>query len=231
MPEMIAENLKSVTDRIAKCCENIGRSPDSVQLVAVTKEASLNEIKEAIALGISIVGENRVQDAVAKHRAVGDKVEWHLVGHLQTNKVRDAVRIFSLIHSVDSLRLAEAINKEAARIGKRQSVLIQVNTSGEESKFGISPGELIAFLKEAVLFHGIRINGLMTIAPETGEPEVTRPFFRSLRELLFKTRPIVEGISEGVRYSTLSMGMTNDFEIAIEEGATLVRVGRAIFSV
>jgi hypothetical protein len=129
---MIADNLKSVTERIAKRCEGIGASPGSVQLVAVTKQASVAEMEEAICAGASIFGENRVQDALVKHRVIGGKAEWHLIGHLQTNKVKDAVNIFSLIHSVDSLKLAQAIDKEAFRIGKRQRILIQVNTSGEE---------------------------------------------------------------------------------------------------
>jgi pyridoxal phosphate enzyme (YggS family) len=229
MPEMVSENLKSLTDRITKCCEKVGRLAESVRLVAVTKEVSAGEMEEAIAWGVSIVGENRVQDAIAKHRILGDRVEWHLVGHLQTNKVKDAVKIFSLIHSVDSLKLANAVNEEAARIGKHQPILVQVNTSGERSKFGISPTELTGFLKEAVLYPNIGIHGLMTIAPEVEDPEIARPFFRSLKDLLIKTRPIVEGISEGTKYSILSMGMTNDFETAIEEGANMVRIGRAIF--
>lgn len=226
---MIADNLKSVTERIAKCCEKIGRPPDSVKLIAVTKEASIGQMNEAMASGASRFGENRVQDALIKYKAIGDKAEWHLVGHLQTNKVKDAVRIFSLIHSVDSLKLAQAIDKEAAKIGKCQSILIQVNTSGEESKFGISPEETPDLLKEASLYPNISIEGLMTIAPEAGDPETVRPHFKALRELLDKTGSIMKGRSGKAGYSALSMGMTNDFEIAIEEGSNMVRIGRAIF--
>lgn len=229
MPEMIADNLKFITERIAKCCERVGRPPVSVKLVAVTKEASIRQMNEAMASGASSFGENRVQDALVKYGTIGGKVEWHLIGHLQTNKVKDAVRIFSLIHSVDSLKLAQAIDKEAAKLGKRQSILIQINISGEESKFGISPGETIDFLKEASLYPDISIEGLMTIVPEVRDPEVVRPYFRALRELLDKTSPIIKNLSNGTRYSTLSMGMTNDFEIAIEEGSNMVRIGRAIF--
>ena len=229
MPEMIADNLKSVTGRIAKCCEQIGRQVDSVNLIAVSKEASISQMEEALGAGATAFGENRVQDAVIKHRAIGDRAEWHMIGHLQTNKARDAVKIFSLIHSVDSIKLAKEIDKEAARIGKRQSILIEVNVSGEKSKFGISPDEAIGFLKEAVLYHNINIRGLMTIAPEAQDAESVRPYFKALRELLAKTRPIVEGISDGTDFSILSMGMTNDFEVAIEEGATEVRIGTALY--
>lgn len=229
MPEMIADNLKFVTERIARCCEKAGRSPGGVKLVAVTKEASISQMNEAMASGASSFGENRVQGALIKHRAIGSKAEWHLIGHLQTNKVKDAVRIFSLIHSVDSLKLTQTIDKEAAKLGKRQSILIQINTSGEESKFGISPGETIDFLKEASLYPNIIIEGLMTIAPEVRDPEAVRPYFRALRELLDETSPIAKDLSDKARYSTLSMGMTNDFEIAIEEGSNMVRIGRAIF--
>lgn len=224
MPEMIAENLKSVTERIARCCEKIGRSPDSVRLVVVTKTASVAEMEEAAGAGASVFGENRVQDALVKHRAIRDKVEWHLIGHLQTNKVKDAVGIFSLIHSVDSVRLARAIDSEAAKLGKCQDILIQVNTSGEDSKFGIAPGELPGFLKEISAYPNIRVRGLMTIAPEVDDPETARPYFRALRELLTGSGSGAAG------YSMLSMGMTNDFETAIEEGSNLVRVGRAIFN-
>lgn len=226
---MIADNLKFVTKRIAKCCEKAGRPLDSVKLIAVTKEASISQMNEAVEAGVSSFGENRVQDALIKHRVIGNGVEWHLIGHLQTNKVKDAVRIFSLIHSVDSLKLAQTIDKEAARIGKRQNILIQVNTSGEGSKFGISPEETIGFLKEASLYPNINIRGLMTIAPEVSATETVRPYFRALRELLNKTSPIIKSRSDETEYSTLSMGMTNDFEIAIEEGSNMVRIGRAIF--
>src|SRR3989338_2683059 len=135
---MIADNLKAVRQRIATCCERIDRPPADITLVCVTKEAGIEEIEEAVRSGVKDLGENRVQDAHLKYKAIGDKVRWHLVGHLQTNKVRDAVKIFSLIHSVDSLRLVEAIDKEAKKINKIQDILIQVNTSGQKTKFGIS---------------------------------------------------------------------------------------------
>jgi pyridoxal phosphate enzyme (YggS family) len=181
---------------------------------------------ELIACGVFDIGENRVQEAALKHGVIGDKAVWHLVGHLQTNKVADAVRIFSLIHSVDSLKLAAEISKEAKKIGKTQHILIQVNVSAEASKFGVAAETLPEIFKEMALYPNITIDGLMTIAPEVKDPEEARPCFRRLRELR-------DGIRD-LRLTTydlqLSMGMTNDFEVAIEEGATIVRVGRAIFN-
>ena len=221
---MIADNLKDVTLRISKSCEKAGRSQSSVKLICVTKEADVGNIEEALALGVTDIGENRVQDAVIKHRAIGNRVKWHLIGHLQTNKTRDAVRIFSLIHSVDSVRLAQEIQKCAQKLGKRQDVLIEVNTSGEESKFGIAPGDVSKFFKEVLLYPNINILGLMTIAPEVKNPEEVRPYFRKLRELRDELNTI-----HNTQYTMLSMGMTNDFEAAIEEGTTMVRIGRAIF--
>ncbi len=207
-------------------CEKCGRPAESVQLVCVTKEATPEQMQEASDAGVAIFGENRVQDAVIKYRAIGDAAAWHLVGHLQTNKVKDAVRIFSLIHSVDSLRLAEAIDKEAGKIGKIQDILIQVNTSGEKTKFGIAAEALTGLiLKITALCRNINMKGLMTIAPETGAPESVRPCFRELRELRDSVNTILNK-----NYTILSMGMTGDFEAAIMEGSTMVRIGRAIFN-
>lgn len=218
---MVADNLKNVTLRMSRCCEKAGRPPSSVKLICVTKTAGIDQICEAISCGCRDIGENRVQDAIVKHRAIGDKAVWHLIGHLQTNKVKDAVRIFSLIHSIDSIHLAKEISKEAGKISKTQDILIQVNTSGEESKFGLAPGEVTSFFNEVSLYPNINILGLMTIAPEVDDPETVRPYFRRLRE-------IRDGVSR--KLQILSMGMTNDFEVAIEEGSTMVRIGRAIFS-
>jgi PLP dependent protein len=222
---IIAENIKAVTQRISRSCEKSGRPADAVKLVCVTKEADLQKIEEVLALGVKDIGENRVQDALVKYKAIGNRATWHLIGHLQTNKVRDAVGIASLIHSVDSLRLAEVIDKEAKRIGKIQDVLIQVNTSGQVSKFGISRDEAIPFFKKAVLYPNINIMGLMTMAPEVEDPQDARPCFRMLREL----RDELQGLKLKAYNLQLSMGMTNDFEVAIEEGSTMVRIGRAIF--
>ena len=222
---MISDNLKAVMQRIAKCCESSGRPPDAVKLVSVTKEAEIEDIQTAILAGVTDIGENRVQDALFKHKAIGDRVTWHLIGHLQTNKVKDAVKIFSLIHSVDSVRIAEAIDKEAGKIGKVQDTLLQVNISGESTKFGVRPEDADDILEEITLYDNINIKGFMTIAPEAGDPESVRKYFRALRELRDRV-----STDRGADYGVLSMGMTGDFEVAVEEGSTIVRVGRAIFN-
>ncbi len=222
---MISENLKAVTQRISRSCEKSGRPADSVKLVCVTKGVGLPEIEEVLALGIKDIGENRVQDALVKYKAIGDKAVWHIIGHLQTNKVRDAVGISSLIHSVESFRLAAAIDREAKRLDKVQDILVQVNTSGEESKFGISEHEAGPFFEKAASYSNINILGLMTMAPEVVDPEEARPCFCRLRRLRDELQKLKLST---VKYK-LSMGMTNDFEVAIEEGSDMVRVGRAIF--
>ena len=216
---MIPDNIKSVTQRIAKCCERSGRAAGDVKLICVTKEASIGQAEEALGCGVTDLGENRVRELADKYRAIGDRAAWHLIGHLQTNKVKDAVRIASLIHSVDSIRLAKAVDAEAKKINKAQEVLVQVNTSGESSKFGLRPAEVPGFLKEVSLYTNINIKGFMTMAPESEDPELARPAFRALRELRDRTCGAF----------LLSMGMSNDFEVAIEEGSDMVRVGRAIF--
>ena len=218
---MIDDNLKSVRQRIATCCERSGRSIDEVKLIAVTKEASTEDADMVLSLGVKDIGENRVQDAAIKYGAIGERASWHMIGHLQTNKVKDAVRIFSLIHSVDSVRLAEVINKEASKIGKAQDILVQVNVSGEASKSGVEPDQAAELIKKISACKNVRVRGLMTIAPESEDPESSRPYFKVLSELQDR----IGGLPE------LSIGMTGDFEVAIEEGATMVRVGRAIFSV
>ncbi len=223
---MIPDNLKSVRQRIAKCCEKSGRLPGDIRLICVTKEAGIPQIEESLGLGVKDLGENRVQDLVAKYKVIGDRATWHLIGHLQTNKARDAVKIASLIHSVDSVRLAKEIDKESGKIGKVQDCLVQVNVSGEESKFGIAPEAAVDFIKEISLYPNISIKGFMTIAPEVDDPEKVRPCFSKLRELRDEINR-VQG--SGFRVQDLSMGMTNDFEVAIEEGADMVRIGRAIF--
>lgn len=223
---MVAENLESLRQRIARSCEKVGRPLEDIKLVCVTKEAVIDDIKEVLRLGVNDLGESRVQDATLKHRVIGDKPYWHLVGHLQTNKVRDAVKIFSLIQSVDSVRLASEIDKEARRIGKVQEILIQVNTSKEKTKFGSAPDKVLEILKEISLYDDIRVKGLMTIAPEVDDPEKVRPYFRILRELRDKVNAVR---STPYALRILSMGMSKDFEVAIEEGSNMVRIGRAIF--
>ena len=223
---MIAENVQFVTQRIARSCEKAGRPPQEIKIVCVTKAASIGQIEEVLSLGMRSLGENRVQDAIAKHAVLGSRAEWHLIGHLQTNKAKDAVRIFSLIHSVDSIRLAKEIDKEAGKIGKAQDILIQVNMSGETSKFGIEPGALEGFVKEVTLYPNISIKGLMAIAPEAEDPETVRPYFKALRGLRDRLNQTLNADHQPL---ILSMGMTGDFEIAVQEGSNMVRIGRAIF--
>lgn len=223
---MVSDNLKDVTLRIARCCEKAGRVPGDVCLICVTKEATVEAVREVVASGARILGENRVQSAVAKYHIIGDEVSWHLIGHLQTNKAKEAVRIFSLIHSVDSLRLAQTLDKEAGKLGKVQDVLVQVNVAGESTKFGVPPREAAALVKEIAGYHHLKVQGLMTIAPLSDDPEGARMYFRDLREL----RDEMNGKNTaGYGLKHLSMGMTDDFEVAIEEGSTMVRIGRAIF--
>lgn len=226
--KMIRENLDFVTQKIQKACEKSGRSPDEVRLVCVTKEVGVPEAEELLALGAKDLGENRVQELVLKHSSIGDRATWHLIGHLQTNKVKEAVKIAALIHSVDSERLAKEIDKEAKKLGKVQDILIQVNVSGEESKFGIRPEDVEGLIKNIVLYPNINITGFMTMAPEFEDAEAARPCFRKLREL--KEEICRRGTAcRPPTKCLLSMGMSNDFEVAIEEGANIIRVGRSIF--
>jgi len=229
---MIKENVSSIRQRILRVCSKINQDAGKITIIAVSKGRALEQIREAIEAGISDIGENRVQEAISKYNELYAKrytlnaIEWHMVGHLQANKVKDAVRIFDLIQSVDSVRLAEEIDKQADKINKIQDILIEIKTSPEESKFGLKPDEVPGVIKEIAKLKNINIKGLMTIAPIVDNPEKTRPYFKMLRELYDQINR-VSGI--GYRVSTLSMGMTDDFEIALEEGSNMVRLGRAIF--
>jgi pyridoxal phosphate enzyme (YggS family) len=222
----IAENLKTVMDRIAAAAKRAGRDPSSVRLVVVTKTVDADRVREAVTTGALVLGENRVQEAKEKIEKLGRVAHWHLIGRLQTNKAKYAVRLFELIHSVDSVELARELDRQAAKIGKVQDVLIEVSLAGEASKAGVPAADAAALVREAAKLKNISIHGLMTIPPFLDNPEDVRPYFRRLREL-------AAGISQehipGVSMQELSMGMSNDFEAAIEEGATLVRVGTAIF--
>ncbi|MFH1198629.1 MAG: YggS family pyridoxal phosphate-dependent enzyme [Candidatus Omnitrophota bacterium] len=235
---MIKDNIEQIRWRIDGLCAKVGRNPKEITLVAVTKNRPVEQIEEAIDAGITDIGENKVQEALLKFGlrstvyGLRSSINFHMVGHLQTNKVKDAVRIFDLIHSVDSLHLAEEINKQAGKINKIQDVLLEIKTSPEATKFGILPEDVIEIFNSVGSgrdrsLHNIKVRGLMTIAPLVDEPEKARPYFRMLRELRDKlgrerSRPFPT-------LSILSMGMTDDFEVAIEEGATMVRIGRAIF--
>ena len=222
----IAENITSVKERIEKAAEKVGRDPSEIALVAVAKGVEVERITEAIDGGVSIIGENKIQEALPKVKAMGGSVTWHMVGHLQRNKAKEAVRIFDLIHSLDSLRLAEEIHSRALTAGMIRDVLVQVNTSQEETKFGLEPGQILDFLKDISSFKGLSVRGLMTIGAFLPDPEEVRPCFRKLRELRDR---IIEANIPNIEMEYLSMGMTSDFEVAIEEGANMVRIGTAIF--
>ncbi len=222
----IADNLARLEERIASSAERAGVSPESIRLVAVTKVTPVAAILEAIEAGITAIGENRVQEALSKFPEVGRGVEWHLVGHLQSNKAARAVELFDLIHSVDSLKIARALSRNAAECGRDVNILIQVNTSGEETKFGIPPQDAVPLVEDISRLSGIHVKGLMTIGPFRPDPEEARPSFHTVRKLAEKITSL--GI-EGVDMRWLSMGMSGDFEVAIEEGANLIRVGTAMF--
>ncbi len=220
----LAENLSSVRNRIAAACERAGRNPDSVTLLAVSKTHPPEIVSEAARLGLTLFGENKVQEAKAKIPLCPGRLRWHMLGHLQSNKCRDAVELFAMIQSVDSLHLAEEINKRADQASKRMPILLEINAGGEASKFGYRPEQLLADLPRINQMSRLEIQGLMTIPPWASNPEKVRPMFRQLRELKIKCENIL-----GAPLPHLSMGMSGDFEVAIEEGATIVRIGTALF--
>ena len=222
----IAENLKKVNDRIASAAKRAGRDPSAITLVAVTKTVDVQRVREALAAGALIFGENRVQEAREKIDILGHVAYWHLIGHLQTNKAKYAVRLFKLIHSVDTIELAREIDKQAAKFGKVQNVLIEVNIAGEASKAGMTVKEAPARVREAAKLKNIIIQGLMTMPPYSEDPEESRPYFCVLREL---SQSIAKENIPNVSMRELSMGMSGDFEVAIEEGATIIRIGTALF--
>lgn len=223
----IADNLQSVQERIACAAERVGRDPQDVSLVAVTKTRTQDEILAAVEAGAIDLGENYAQEMVEKAEALADRsVRWHAIGHLQTNKVRQIAGFISLIHSVDSLRLGREIAGRAEQAERELPFLLQVNVSGEDSKFGVGEDEAFALASELEKLEHSRLVGLMTMPPWCEDPEQNRPYFVRLRRLA--ERLVESGIDAGsMRH--LSMGMTCDFEVAVEEGATVVRVGSAIF--
>ena len=220
----LAANLNAVHQRITAACERAGRDPASVTLLAVSKGQSRQAIQELANLGQTLFGENRVQEARIKIGQCPNNLRWHLIGHLQSNKCRDAVHFFSMIQSVDSLALAQEIDAWAGKSAKTMPILLEVNVAGEATKFGFRPEQLLAELATINALRKIEIHGLMTMAPWTPEPEKVRPIFRQLRELKQRCDDIL-----GAPLPVLSMGMTGDFDIAIEEGATLIRIGTALF--
>lgn len=225
--ELVQKNLEDVRRRMAAACLRRGRPQDSVTLVAVTKTVDAAAARALYDLGVRDFGENRIQQAEEKIAALsGLDIRWHMIGHLQRNKARDVVQRFAMIHSVDSLRIAEAIAEQARKRQTVARVLIQVNVSGEETKSGIASEEAGGMARDVARLDGLRLEGLMTMAPFCEDPEDCRPCFRRLREL--RDEIAAAGI-EGAEMKHLSMGMTNDFEVAIEEGADLIRVGSALF--
>jgi pyridoxal phosphate enzyme (YggS family) len=220
----IAQNLEEVRAAIAVAAHRAGRDPAAVRLVAVSKTVDLERIRAAIEAGQDLFGENYLQEAKAKIDALGRQVSWHLVGHLQTKKAKGAVELFDLIHSVDRVKLARALEAAAVRLGKVQDVLIQVNQGGEETKSGVAPEAAPELLREIARLPHLRVVGLMTMPPWFSDPEAVRPYFRDLRELRERLRD-----QSGLPLPELSMGMSGDYAAAVEEGATLVRVGTAIF--
>jgi len=221
----IRENLRRVQEEAAAAARRAGRLPGEVQLVAVTKTVPPERIKEALAAGVTACGENRVQELLVKQPLLPPGVQWHLIGHLQTNKVKSVIGRVALIHSLDSLHLAREIGRRSLERGWTAQALVQVNVAGEPTKYGLAPAEVADFLAECLSIEGLRIRGLMTIAPLVPRAEEVRPVFRALRLLAEKIRGDIPGVS----MDFLSMGMTNDFTVAIEEGASIIRVGTAIF--
>jgi len=220
----LSENFEKIQHRIRITCERAGRAPNSVTLLAVTKSQPPEVVQAAADCGQVLFGENRVQEAKAKIPLCPGKLRWHFIGHLQSNKCRDAVELFEMIQGVDSLSLAREISRRAGQAGKTMPVLLEANVAGEAGKFGYAPEKLLAELEEINRLPRIEIHGLMTVPPYVADPEKARPHFRRLRELKGKCEQIL-----GIPLPHLSMGMSGDFEVAIAEGATLVRLGTALF--
>ena len=223
---MVAENLAQVQKNIEESCGNVNRDPGEVTLIAVSKTKPVEMLREAYDAGARVFGENKVQEIVDKYDHMPSDVKWHMIGHLQRNKVKYIVDKVAMIHSVDSFRLAETIEKEAAKKNVTVPILIEVNVAQEESKYGLKPEEVLPFIEEIADFSHIQIKGLMTIAPYVENAEENREIFRELKKL---SVDIAAKNINNVTMSVLSMGMTGDYMVAIEEGATMVRVGTGIF--
>lgn len=223
---MIVENIEHVRENIEKACKKAGRSVDEVTLIAVSKTKPYTDIEEALKSGTLDYGENKVQEMCEKYEILPKNIRWHMIGHLQRNKVKYLVGKTELIHSVDSIRLAEQIEKEYAKKGETANILIEVNMAQEESKLGITSQETEELIRKISTFEHIRIKGLMTIAPYTDNPETNRVYFRQMKKLSVDIR---DKNIDNVSMDVLSMGMTGDYQVAIEEGSTMVRVGTGIF--
>jgi hypothetical protein len=222
----VRDNVRRIRKNIEKAALKSGRMASDVRLMAVTKTVDDDRVMEAIEVGVDIIGENYVQEARRKIEKMGKNLEWHMIGHLQSNKAKYAVRLFDMIHSVDRLNLARELNKRSGAAGCRIRILIEVNVSGEETKDGVGSEDAISLVREISTLENLSIQGLMTMPPWFDDPEEARPYFASLRRL--RDNIVKENIPN-VEMSELSMGMSGDYEVAVEEGATIVRVGRAIF--
>ena len=225
--QTISERLEDVREKVRTAAERAGRSPDEIQLIAISKTHGVDVVREALAAGVSDLGENRVQEAESKINEIGrEAARWHLVGHLQTNKARRAVELFDVIHSVDSVALLQKLDRLCGETGRRElPVLVQIDLAGEQTKSGVDSASLPALMDAGSRCQYVKLIGLMTLPPFFEDPECTRPFFKALRDLRNELQ--AQGHLHGA--GELSMGMSHDFEVAIEEGATMVRVGTAIF--
>ena len=223
---MLKENLKTVEEHVQEACKRAGRSREEVTLIAVSKTKPVSDIYEVMETGIKDYGENKVQELCDKIETISEPLNWHMIGHLQRNKVKYIVDKVRMIHSVDSLRLAQQISSEAVKKGVDVDILIEVNVAEEASKFGLSTEAVIQLAEDISKLPAVHIRGLMTVAPFTENPEDNRPYFRNLRQLAVD---IARKNIDNVTMNELSMGMTGDYEVAIEEGATMVRVGTGIF--
>jgi PLP dependent protein len=222
--ETFQDRLAAIRERIRLACERAGRRPEDVTLVAVTKTFGPDEVREAADAGLSVFGESRIQEAAQKIPLCPGRLEWHMIGHLQRNKVKHVPALFRMVHSVDSARLLEALDETCEEAGCRMPALLEINVSGEGSKFGLSPEAVPAVLESSRALRRVDVRGFMTIPPFNPDPEAVRPFFRRLRTLRDQWRA-----GSGLELPELSMGMSGDFEVAIEEGATLIRVGSILF--
>ncbi|HBI16444.1 MAG TPA: YggS family pyridoxal phosphate-dependent enzyme [Desulfobulbaceae bacterium] len=224
---MICENLQQLREKISTIAQRCGRDPRDIELLAVSKQMSAEQIRKAYHCGQLLFGENFVQEAMAKIPQLDPSIHWHFIGHLQSNKARQAVRLFAMVETVDRVKLAEQLNKHASACGRILDILVQVNVGEEQQKSGIAPQNVEQFLTEVGTLQHLRVRGLMTIPPYAENPEQSRPFFRALKQLADHCR--VRGLFADNTSVVLSMGMSGDYPVAIEEGATLLRIGTAIF--
>jgi pyridoxal phosphate enzyme (YggS family) len=223
---LIRDNIISLKQRIADAAKKAGRNPEDIHLIAVTKTLPVDIIQEAIDLGVTMLGENKVQEAKSKVDLVSGDVQWHLIGHLQKNKAKTAVNIFSMIQSVDSFKLGQEIDKRAAQINKVMDILVQINIGNEPQKYGVAVERVPELIKDLASLDNLRIKGVMAIAPMAKNPEDVRPYFKKMKQIY---DGLTEQTIENVEMKYLSMGMSHDFIIAIEEGANMVRIGTGIF--